>query len=52
VVNKIGDNNFHKVLRESGDWRWIQGRDPWGVLEGGLKLLDFGHGSVPEQVGK
>ena len=50
VVNEVGDNCFHKVLREPGDWRRMWGRCLQRIS--GEVPLDFGLASVPELFGE
>ena len=52
LVYEVGDDDFHKILWESGDWGWIWGRDLRGTLGGDLTLLDLGLGPVPESISK
>jgi hypothetical protein len=48
VVNEVGDNQFHKLLWELGDW----GRMCGGRVQGTSteQRLDFGFVSVPKLV--
>ena len=46
VVNEAGDDHFHKLLRELGDWGWAYG----GRLREIEQPHDVGFGSVPKSV--
>jgi hypothetical protein len=50
VVNEVGENQFHKVLRKLCDWRRACG----GCIRGTSteQRLDFGFVSVPKLVSK
>ena len=47
VVNEVGDNPFHELLWEIGDWRRVVGRRVRGTFTEGS---DFSFGSVPKFV--
>ena len=48
VVSEVGDDYFHELLWELGDWGRMRGERLWGATK--EQPDDFGFGSVPKLV--
>ena len=46
VVNEVGDDHFHDLLREIGDWGRAWGGRLWGTST--VRPVDLGFGPVPK----